>query len=457
MEPVSIGISSVVLIVVLIYLGLYIPVALGLVSFLGVLIMKGGITLPINLLSLAVADTVSHSVFATIPLFSLMGLLVSKSGLGKDVYEVANFFFYKVRGGLGIATVAANAIFAAITGSSIASASVFTKVSVPEMRRFNYTAMFSVGVVAGSSVLGMLIPPSAMLIIYSIVAEQSVGEMFIAGIVPGIVLTIAYCLLIVVMSYVAPKFVGGTGVEIPEEEWEHFSVLGVTKKLFPVGVLIVVVLGGIYSGIVTPVEAGAAGSTVALVIALLKRSIDWRGFWEVLMDTGHITASILFLIIAASMYSRMLGVAGLPTLFGEWLVEQEMTVPLLMTMVVVMFVLLGTVIDTASMILIVVPLFLPVLDNLDLSMVWFGIIAVIAAEIGLLTPPLGISVFVIKSTLDDKSITLFEIFAGAFPFAVTMLLVLILLIAYPDLSLYLVDNSPGTDFLEYLGILTPEK
>ena len=455
MDAVQIGISSVVLIVVLIYLGLYIPVALGFVSFLGVMVMKGGITLPISLLSLAVADTVSHSVFATIPLFSLMGLLVSKSGLGKDVYEVANFFFYKVRGGLGIATVAANAVFAAITGSSIASASVFTKVSVPEMRRFNYTAMFSVGVVAGSSVLGMLIPPSAMLIIYSIVAEQSVGEMFIAGIVPGIVLTIAYCVLIIVLSYAAPKFVGGTGVEIPEEEWEHFTVFGVTKKLFPIAVLITVVLGGIYSGIVTPVEAGAAGSTVALVIALLKRSVDWRGFWEVLMDTGHITASILFLIIAASMYSRMLGVAGLPTMFGDWLIEQEMTVPMLMILVVVMFVLLGTVIDTASMILIVVPLFLPVLDNLDLSMVWFGIIAVVAAEIGLLTPPLGISVFVIKSTLDDKSITLFEIFAGAFPFAVTMLLVLIVLIAFPDLSLYLVDNNPWADLMEYFGFIKP--
>jgi tripartite ATP-independent transporter DctM subunit len=457
MDAVQIGISSVALIVILIYFGLYIPVALGFVSFLGVLIMKGNITLPINLLSLAVADTISHSVFATIPLFSLMGLLVSKSGLGKDVYEVANFFFYKVRGGLGIATVAANAIFAAITGSSIASASVFTKVSVPEMRRFNYTAMFSVGVVAGSSVLGMLIPPSAMLIIYSIVAEQSVGDMFIAGIVPGIILTIAYCILIVLMSYVAPKFIGGTGVEIPEEEWESFTFLGVTKKIFPILVLIMVVLGGIYSGIVTAVEAGAAGSIVALIIALIKRSIDWRGLWEVLMDTGHITASILFLIISASMYSRMLGVAGLPTLFGEWLVGQEMTVALLMTMVVVMFVLLGTVIDTASMILIVVPLFLPVLDELDLSMVWFGIIAVISAEIGLLTPPLGISVFVIKSTLDDKSITLFEIFAGAFPFAVTMLLVVILLIAFPELSTYLVDNNPTTEFLEYLGILTPEQ
>lgn len=180
MTPVEIGLASVFLIVLLIYAGLYITVALGLVSFLGVWIMRGDIQLPINLLALAAADTVSHQVFATVPLFALMGLLVSRAGLGNDVYCVANFVFYRVKGGLGIATVAANAVFASITGSSIASASVFAKISVPEMRAFGYTTRFSVGVVGGSSVLGMIIPPSAMLIIYAITADQSIGQLFIA-------------------------------------------------------------------------------------------------------------------------------------------------------------------------------------------------------------------------------------------------------------------------------------
>ena len=177
MSPVDIGILSIVMIVILVYTGLYITVSLGLVSFVGVWLMRGEIEYPIALLALATADTVSHYVFATVPLFALMGLLVSVAGLGGDVYQVANFLFHRIRGGLGIATVAANAIFASITGSSIASASVFTRVSVPEMRKFNYTARFSVGVVAGSSVLGMLIPPSAMLIIYAIVTDQSVGDL----------------------------------------------------------------------------------------------------------------------------------------------------------------------------------------------------------------------------------------------------------------------------------------
>lgn len=438
MTPVEIGLASVFLIVLLIYAGLYITVALGLVSFLGVWIMRGDIQLPINLLALAAADTVSHQVFATVPLFALMGLLVSRAGLGNDVYRVANFVFYRVKGGLGIATVAANAVFASITGSSIASASVFAKISVPEMRAFGYTTRFSVGVVGGSSVLGMIIPPSAMLIIYAITADQSIGQLFIAGILPGLLLAAAYAVAIVFMARIFPGFVGGHGIaENAGAEWRTLTWIDVCRMMFPVVFLVLVVLGGIYGGIVTPVEAGAAGSLVALIIALLRRSLSWADFWECLVETGHITASILFLIVAASMYSRMLGVAGLPTLFGNWLEAQGLGVWGLMLIYVPMLLLLGTIIDTASMILIVAPLFLPVVESLELDLIWFGIVTVIGAEIGLLTPPLGISCFVIRSTLNDPSIRLIDIFAGAFPFAVIMLAVLIAIIAWPELSLAL--------------------
>jgi C4-dicarboxylate transporter DctM subunit len=441
MTPFEIGIGSVVLIVVMIYAGLYIPVALGLVSFLGVWIIRDDIDIAINMLALAAADTVSHQVFATVPLFAMMGLIVSKAGLGHDVYKVANFVFYKVRGGLGIATVAANAVFAAITGSSIASASVFARVSVPEMQKFGYTTRFSVGVVAGSSVLGMIIPPSAMLIIYAITADQSVGQLFLAGIIPGILLAVAFALAIMVMARFWPKFVGGHGiVDVGDitEDWQNLSWGDVVRLMAPIVFLVVVVLGGIYGGIVTPVEAGAAGSLVALLIAVVRRSINWQGFWDCLVETGHITASILFLIVAASMYSRMLGFAGLPTLFQAWLDDQGYGILALMMIYVPMLLLLGTIIDTASMILIVAPLFLPAIEALGLDLVWFGIVTVIAAEIGLLTPPLGISCFVIKSTLNDPTIKLADIFAGAFPFAVIMLLVLIAIIAWPELSLALI-------------------
>lgn len=439
MTGIEIGIASIILIVFLIYAGLYIPVALGLVSFLGVWIMRGDIQLPISLLSQAVADTVSDQVFATIPLFALMGLLVAAAGLGRDVYDVANNAFYKIKGGLGIATVVANAIFASITGSSIASASVFTRISVPEMKRFGYHPRFAVGVVAGSSVLGMLIPPSAMLIIYAIVAEQSIGHMFMAGIIPGIILAIAFSIMILIMAYVIPNFVGAKAMEAQtHEKWQALTWADIFSKLFPIVALIVVVLGGIYGGVVTPVEAGAAGSLVALFIATLKRALSWKKLWEVLVETGHITATILFLIITASMYSRMLGVAALPTQFGAWLQGIDMEFIALMALYVVILVLLGTILDTASVILIVVPLFLPAVEAFNGNLVWFGIVTVIGAEIGLLTPPLGLSCFAIKSCLHDPDISLFDIFYGAFPFAVMMLVVIALIIAFPALSLSLV-------------------
>lgn len=441
MGPIEIGFVSLVVIILLIYSGVYIPVALGMVSFVGVWIIKDDYDIALKLLGIAVSDSVAEYTFATVPMFTMMGLVVSKIGIGADIYTVANQAFRRIRGGLGIATVAANAVFASVTGSSIASASVFTRVSVPEMLKFNYTRRFAVGVVAGSSVLGMLIPPSVMLIIYSFVAEQSVGQMFIAGIIPGILLTLAYAVGIVLMATFALGFVGegglGANANVNDDTPELMSFTAMFVRLIPVMFLILVVLGGIYGGIVTPTEAGAAGALLSVIIGLFRRRFRWEELKSTLVDTGHITASILFLIITASMYSRMLGVASLPTLFGDWLSSIDLSFTAVMVLYVVLLVFLGTILDTASIILIVVPLFMPTIEAFGGDLVWFGIVTVIGAEIGLLTPPLGISCFVIKSTLNDPSISLFDVFAGAFPFAVIMLLVLIAVIAFPSLSLVL--------------------
>jgi tripartite ATP-independent transporter DctM subunit len=431
MDPVTIGTLSVGAIVVLVYLGLYIPIALGLVSFVSIWIMSGKSILAFNFLKVAVGDGVTEYNFATIPLFTLMGLLVSKAGLGRDIYDVLNSAFRKVLAGVGMATVGANAVFAAITGSSIASASVFTKISVPEMLRYNYNKRFAVGVVAGSSVLGMIIPPSAMLIIYSFVSEQSVGDMFLAGIIPGLILTGVYVAAIYVMARIWPSYIG-----------ENISVEGMPamargemlQKSWPIVALIFLVLGGIYTGWLTPVEAGAAGASLALLVALIRQCMSWADFWETLVETGHITAAILLLITMASFYSRMLGYAGLPNQLDALLQTWDMSFFQIMAIYVVLMLVLGTLLDTASIILIVVPLFITLIEGMGLSLVWFGIITVIGAEIGLLTPPLGISCFVIKGTLNDPNISLKDVFLGALPFAFLMLLVLILLIRFPILS-----------------------
>lgn len=436
MDPFVVGIASLIVIVALIWLGNYVAITLALVSFLGVWLLRGDFHVALSLMTLAVTDSIKSYDFASIPTFVMMGLIVGKAGIGADIYKVANQAFRRVRGGLGIATVAANAAFAAVTGSSIASASVFTRVSVPEMIRYEYGRRFAVGVVAGSSVLGMLIPPSVMLIIYAFVAEQSVGDMFLAGVVPGLILSAAFILAVLAMSVVAPNFIGKGALSSTRTAAEPvMSVPEMIGRIAPLVLLIFIVLGGIYSGVVTAAEAGAAGAFVAFVIAALKGRMSFQYLKEVLIDTGHITAAILFLIMAATMYSRMLGIAGLPSMLSDWLAGADLSFAAMMTLYVVLLIFLGTIIDTSSIILICVPLFLQAIEHMGGDLVWFGIVTVVGAEIGLLTPPFGISCFVIKSTLERSDISLNDVFIGASPFAVIMLAVLILLIAFPQLSI----------------------
>ena len=431
MTPIELGLISVVAIVVMVYQGVYIPIALGAVSFVAIWIMRDNFDLAMSLVKLAVSDSMTEYGFAAVPLFTFMGLVVSKAKLGADIYDVISHGFRRISGGIGMATVGANAVFAAVTGSSLASASVFSKVAVPQMLSLGYNPKFAVGVVAGSSVLGMIIPPSAMLIIYSFVAEQSVGHMFLAGIVPGIMLAVAYIAAIFLMGRLTPGFVGGR----PADDYEPLSRTEIAEKSLPTIALIVIVLGGIYTGWMTAVEAGAAGALVGMLIAIFKRSMKLSDFWEALLETGRITASILFLITAASIYSRMLGIAGLPNQLGDILAQTQADFVTVMIVYVLLMIFLGTILDTTSIILIVVPMFLPLIEPMGLSLIWFGIVTVVGAEIGLLTPPLGISCFVIKATLNDDRIPLKTVFLGALPFAFVMLAVLIILIGFPGLSL----------------------
>jgi C4-dicarboxylate transporter DctM subunit len=436
MDPVIVGLISVVLIVLLIYCGSYVAITLSIVSFLGVWLLRGDVTIAMRMMTLAVTDSIKSYDFASIPTFVMMGLIVGKAGIGTDIYEVFNHLFRRLRGGLGVATVAANAAFAAVTGSSIASASVFTRVSVPEMIRYDYGKRFAVGVVAGSSVLGMLIPPSVMLIIYAFVAEQSVGDMFLAGVVPGLLLSAAFIVAIFLMTFLMQGFIGkGAFAGAASADSPPMSALAMANKMAPLVLLILIVLGGIYSGVVTAAEAGAAGALVAFVIAAIKGRMSVVRLKDVLIDTGHVTAAILFLIMSATMYSRMLGIAGLPSLFSDWLAHADLSFGVMMMLYVLLLIFLGTIIDTSSIILICAPLFLATIENMNLSLVWFGIITVVGAEIGLLTPPFGISCFVIKQTLERRDISLNDVFLGAAPFALIMLGVLILLIAYPQLSI----------------------
>ncbi len=438
MSDLQIGFLSIAAILFLIYAGMHVAIALTLLSFLGVWFIRGNWTIASKLLALAAADSISGYIFGVVPLFVLMGLFISVSGIGKDTFEVANRLFGGLGGGLGIATVAANAVFAAVTGISIASAAVFTKVAVPEMIRLGYKPRFAVGVVTGSSVLGMLIPPSLLLILFGVLTETSIGDLFKAGIMPGIVLSAGFSAAILVMAYRFPDYVCTKVTGQADGLNKKMSLASAVGKLIPIALLIALVLGGIYAGWFTPTESGAVGALGALVLALSKRQLTWAKLWQVLTETGHVTVSILFLIISANVYGRMLALSGITGFVGTWIGESGMGLYAILSIYLIIVLLMGTILDSTSILMIIVPLIYPIMQPFEVNFVWFGLVTIIAIEVGLITPPLGIAAYVVKSTLDDQSITLNDVFAGAFPFVIIMILVLILVVIFPQISLVLV-------------------
>ena len=435
-EPRLVGAAMISLALALIALGMPIAIALLLTGFLGLAVLNQDLEVATKTMALAAEGTVSEYVFASVPLFVLMGLFVNVSDIGRDAFRAAQLLFGWIRGGLGIATVAANAVFAAITGISIASAAIFSKIAVPEMVREGYTPKFAVGLTAGSSVLGMLIPPSILLIIYGVIAEVSIGNLFKAAVIPGIILSVAFAVGVLVMTIVSPRFVGQVARTVrPGDDKPGRILLG----LVPVAILIVLVLGGIYGGVFAPHEAGAAGALGAMVLALAKRRLDWRKLWEVVCESGQVTVTILFLIIAASAFSRMLTLTELPQDIASFLGSTGLGMFGFLLIYLLLLIVLGTVLDSTSILLILLPLALPVVTTLGGDLIWFGIVTIIGVEIGLLTPPLGLSVYVIKSSLDDQTISLGTIFAGSFPFVLITLAVTILIMAFPELTALSID------------------
>jgi len=431
-EAPGIGVISIFFVLFFVYIGVHVGVALALISFVCMWGIRD-IDIGGRLLALSAGESMQQYEFGVIPLFVLMGLLVSISGIGRDTYDVANNLFRKFKGGLGTATVGANAVFAAVTGTSIASASVFTRVAVPEMLRLGYKPRFSVGVVAGSSVLGMLIPPSLLLIIFGIIAEQSIGDLFMAGIVPGLVLAGAYCVLIWILANKFPDKVGSPEA-LKTDRPKMMGSLEAAQKSVPIVLLIILVLGGIYGGIFTATEAGGIGAFGALILTLVKGKLTRAALWEALTDTGHVTASICFLLLSAHIYSRMIALTGIPDLMEGWVMASGLGVSALIAIYVVAIILMGTILDAGSIMLITVPLAIPALAPFDVDLIWFGIVTIIAVEIGLLTPPLGLACFVIHNNLQDDRIGIEDVFWGAVPFAITMLVVLLLVIAIPELA-----------------------
>lgn len=442
MSELAIGAVLIGALVALVLMGVHIAISLIGIAFAGVWLIREDIDMAMRLMYLSAYNGVADYIFATIPLFVLMGLLVSISNVGKDTFEVAEALLRRIKGGLGVATVAANTVFAAVTGVSIASAAVFTRVAVPEMSRHGYRTAFAAGTVAGSSVLGMMIPPSLLLIIYGVLAEQSIGKLFVAGVIPGFLLALAFAVMIILMAHFWPNMVFDLKRqrEIAQQRLveQTLSAAQMLSKLVPIAALVLLVLGGLYTGFFTPTEAGGVGAFGALVIALVRRSLGGRALWRVLHETGSVSVGILILLLAAGFYSRMLSVAGVPDAISELVRSSGLGSWGFLALYVLLVLLLGMILDSSSILLIMTPVAVPIAADLGFDLIHFGIITVLAVEMGLLTPPFGISVFTVKSTLNDDRVPVEAIFAGSLPFLVIMLLVLAAIAAFPALALALV-------------------
>lgn len=437
MTGVEIGALAILVLILLILLGMPIAVGMLCVSFGGVSLMRSD-AVALRMIGSVAQDSLREYLFAVVPLFVLMGLLVTVSGVGKDTFDLFERLLRRLRAGLGVATVFANAVFASITGVSIASAAVFSRIAVPEMVRHGYSKRFATGVVAGSSVLGMLLPPSLLMIIYAVLAEQSVGRMFLAGVGPGLLLAFLFSVTILGLAAWRGSWVLDPAVSAPDRRSEDEPALPVLLlRGVPIVLLILVVLGGIYGGFLNPTEAGAAGALGALVIALSRRSLTPGSFWALMVETGRITASVLFLILAATFFSRMLAMSGLPSALARTLLGDLLGPYGFLVLFLLLVILLGCLIDSISIMLIVLPIALPVAREAGFDMIWFGVLTVVAVEVGLLTPPFGISVYTIKSTLNDPHLPAGEIFRGAVPFVLAIVAGLAILIAFPQISVWL--------------------
>jgi tripartite ATP-independent transporter DctM subunit len=438
MDDVTLGFLLIGAMVTLIVLGL--PIGLSLIGTgaIGVWLIRDNIDLAFRFTALATYSGIQDYLFATIPLFVLMGLLVSISDVGKDTFEVAQALLRRIRGGLGMATVAANAVFAAVTGVSIASAAVFTKVAVPEMVRHGYTMRFAAGTVAGSSILGMLIPPSLLMIVYGVLSEVSIGKMFVAGVIPGIVIALGFTIMIWFYATVWPHKIFVDAASSDADDVPPMPVGEMLAKSVPIACLVVLILGGLYTGFFTPTEAGAVGAAGALVIALIRRRLDWPKFWRVLKEAGIVSASILFLLIAASLYSRMLSMAGVPNAIGDFVQHLGLGPYGFLLAFVIVILLMGMILDSTSILLIMVPIGAPIASSMGFDLIHFGIVTIIAVEMGLLTPPFGISVFTVKATLGDPKVRIETIFAGTIPYVTVMGIALLFIALFPPLSTILV-------------------
>ena len=435
----NITIVLIVSLIVLVALGVHIAIALGIASAIGVFLVTGGnIQVVQKMLASTAYEALRDYVFAVIPLFMLMGEFIAKSGAVTDVYKAINRGLKRIPGRLAIATVLGNAIFSFVTGVSIASAAAFSRIAYPQMKKFGYHRGFALGTVAGSSCLGMLIPPSVLMIVWGLLTEKSIGQIFLAGVLPGFLLVVLFIAYILIMAIFKPEVVGGGRdaivAEIEDEKIDSFAVW--TSAIGIISV-VVAVLGGIWFGIFTPTEGAGAGAAIGLLLGLIK-GMKWRDVVDCILSVGRTSAPILLLLVTASLYSRSLAMTGVANAIQDLFLGTGLLPWMIIAMMIGIWFLLGMVIDSISIMLLTVTIFEPIAIALGYDPIAFAIIGIIAIEAGLLTPPFGLLVYTVKAALpEEKDITVMQIFKSSTPYWIIMLIAMVMIAIFPEIATYL--------------------
>ena len=410
------------------FLGFPLGLSMLLAGFLGVGVLRGWEP-ALETVSQQIIDVALNTNFAVLPMFLLMGAFVYRAALSDDLYDCANAWLGHFKGGLAMATIAACGGFSAISGSSAATAATMAKVAVPSMRRFNYSDSLAAGTVAAGGTMGFLIPPSAALIVYGILTEESIADLFIAGILPGMLTVLVYILVVVLIARFRPAMCPPGA----RAEWRHRWLS--LYKVWAVMALFLLILGGISFGVFTPNEAGGIGAVGALLFAIGRRRMSWRILLDAILEAANTTAMIFTIIIGALVLNSFVILSGLSAGMVDWIETLSLPPVVIILIILGFYVALGTVIEGLAMIFLTVPIFVPVVEGLGFDLIWFGIVMVMVVEISLITPPIGLNVFILKSMLPD--VPLSAIFRGIAPFFAADIVRLLLVVFVPGIALYL--------------------
>uniref|UniRef100_UPI0031016466 TRAP transporter large permease n=1 Tax=Neorhizobium sp. EC2-8 TaxID=3129230 RepID=UPI0031016466 len=423
-----VAVSGFVLLFVLMLLRVPVGMAMGLVGVTGFGLLAG-FGPALKLIGQTSMRTVTDYTFGVIPMFLLMGAFVSNSGMSRELFRAANTFIGHLKGGLGLATIVACAGFAAISGSSVATAATFSTVAYPEMRRFNYPQSFAAGTIAAGGTLGAMFPPSTVLVVYGIMTEQDISRLFMAGIVPGILAVLMYMVTIIIIGMVRPDMLKAA----PKSSWGER--LGAVKDVWAPLVLFFFVIGGLYGGLFTPTEAGGVGAGGAFIIGVLRRKLDRQKILISLLQATRTASAVFTVLIGALIFGYFLTITGTPQKVTSFLGGLGIGPYGVLLLILLMYLVLGCLMDAMAMIILTVPIVYPVIISLGFDPIWFAVIIVMTVELGLIHPPVGMNVFVIKSVVPE--LTFSKIFKGVAPFIVTDLVRLALLIAFPILATWL--------------------